>query len=352
MRPRSPILLAFLGLCACLATPPKVSLDSGVGIVRAASHEEARSITELLAGLRPSVPDHLPGSRAPQGLEVWVQDKPHLYHAVLENNAEAEGLYAPGHERILLSRNAEDLARVLAHELGHSALDGTWGPLCGTMEEGLCDVLASQMVPAQATRLRAGRLSSAALACGGLRLGIQVRDSRPRQGARRGWSATILLTSEEQTPEDPLDMFHVRAGLSSTRVQPSVKRGYYGLAFLVAERIGIEGLHSLCIRATREGFDQLPRAWLLQEASLNEDPNAWRRAAAASLGKEELRALVAMYPASIAGALASRLSDLPGTPGERWGALQGEVWLQEGTARLDIHASPELRNEVLARLQP
>lgn len=322
-----------------------------MGIVRAASREEARSITDLLLNLRPSVADHLPGAKPPEDLEVWMQDEPHLYHAVLESNAEAEGLYAPDHERILLSRHAKDLARVLAHELGHASLDGSWAPLCGTMEEGLCDVLASRMVPAQATRLRAGRLSSAALACGGLRLGIQVRDSRPQQGARRGWTATILLTSEEETPKNPLDMFHVRAGLSSTRVRASVKRGYYGLAFLVAERIGIDRLHSLCTRATQQGVKRIPRSWLLQAADLDGDPNTWRQAAVASLGQQELNALVAMYPASLAGALANRIRDLPGTPIERWQALQGEIWLQEGTARLDIQSSDALRTVVLAELR-
>jgi hypothetical protein len=342
--------IAPLLLCACLASPPGITVDSAAGLVRAASQGEAQRISSHLCDLYPALLEHLPGARPPGDLEVWMQDEPHLYHSVLESNADAEGLYAPDHHRILLSRNVSDLERVLAHELGHSALDKSWAPLCGTLEEGLCDVLASQLVPSQAPRLRAGRLSSAALACGGLRLGLEVRDTRPRQGAKLGWSACILLTSEEEVPEDPLDMFRVRAGLSSTRVGTSVKRGYYGLAFLVAERIGLEELHALCTRAKAEGFSRIPRGWLLLAADLEEDTDSWRKAAAAGLGQTELRELLRMYPGSIAGALAHQLRTMPGTPAERWEALEGEVYLMEGTARLDVHNSPELRAEVLARL--
>ena len=327
-----------------------MALHGALGVVRAASQDEARVLDAHLTALGPALAAHVPGARLPEELEVWVQDEPHLYHGVLESNAEAEGLYAPFHERILLSRHAVDIERVLAHELTHAALDKSWSPLCGTLEEGLCDIVATALVPDQAARLRAGRLSSAALACGGLHLRLDVRDNRARHGVRLGWSATLRLTSEGQTPDDPLDTFRVRAGLSSSRLKASVKRGYYGLAFLVADRIGLQELHALCGRARAEGLSRLPRGWLLDAAALDEDPETWRAAASSALGEAELRELVRLYPGVIACALAHHLCQQTGTPQERWEALEGSVHVLGGGATIDLQAVPELRAEVLARL--
>lgn len=346
----SRLALALPLLCACLAPPPDVAIHGALGVVRADSQEEALALEAHLASLGTALTAHVPGACLPEELEVWVQDEPRLYHTGLGSNAEAEGLYAPFHERILLSRHAADLERVLAHELTHAALDGTWSPLSGTLEEGLCDVVATALVPEQAARLRAGRLSSAALACGGLRLRVDVRDGRAREGVRLGWSATLRLTSQDQTPTDPLDTFRVRAGLSSSRLQASVKRGYYGLAFLVAERIGLRELHDLCTQARAEGLRHLPHSWLLEAAALDEDPETWRVAAADALGGEELRELVRLYPGVIAGALAHHLRRQPGTPRERWQALEGSLQVLGGDATVDLRTVPELRAEVLARL--
>ncbi len=342
--------LPILAFAACLAPPPAVSFLSTSGVVRAESREEAHSVAEHFAALGPAVVARLEDAALSSDLEVWMQDEPHLFHSALESSSDAEGLYAPGHSRILLSRKAPDLERVLAHELGHAALGDAWAPLTGTLEEGLCDVLASELVPEQAARLRAGRLSSAALACGGLSLGLEMRDTRPRNGAKMGWSAHITLTSEEETPADPLDLFRVRAGLSSTGVRASVKRGYYGLAFLVVERVGIDALFDLCERAEAEGFDHLPRAWVLRAADLDEDLRSWRRAAAEAMGEAELLELVRMYPGSVASAMACHLRRLSGTPEERWEAMEAEVWVGGGEARLDVSGLEFLKAEVLSRL--
>ena len=344
------LLSATLALTACLAPPPDVAVDSNAGLVRAASQDEASELSERLASLSPLVLERLPNSAISDKLEVWLQDQPHLYHSAAEASSEAEGLYAPGHERILLSRNCCDQERVLAHELCHAALGADWQPLTGTLEEGLCDVLASELVPEQSPRLRAGRLSSAALACGGVRLHLEVRDREANGGAKFGWGAAIHLTSEEDTPADPLALFQVQAGLSSTRVKASVKRGYYGLAFLVVERVGIDRLHELCLEASAQGFRKLPRSWVLREAELGEDISEWRKAAAQAMGEAELRELIRMYPASIANALAHHLRSKPGTPEQRWEAVEGSVRLGEGTAELALEDLAFLRAEVLARL--
>ena len=91
-------------------------------------------------------------------------------------------------------------------------------------------------------------------------------------------------------------------------------------------------------------------SWLLDAASLDEDPQTWRAAAAGALGMPELRELVRLYPGVIASALAHHLRQQPGTPKERWEALEGSVRVVDGGATIDLHAVRELRAEVLARL--
>jgi hypothetical protein len=182
-------------------------------------------------------------------------------------------------------------------------------------------------------------------------LALEVRDRTPKDGVRLGWSARITLASEDPTPEGPLEVFRVRAGLSSTRVLPSVKRGYYGLAFLVAERIGIEELRALCERATAAGHSRLPRAWALRAAGLDESSDTWRRAASAAMGKAELIELVRTYPSVVAGALAHYLGKLEGTPAQRWDSIEGRLSLVEGEASVELAELSFLRGEVLARLE-
>lgn len=347
-RPSAALLL--LSLSSCLAAPPSVSFETLSGTVRADSQLEARTIADKVRELSPRLLATLPGSELSADLEVWMQDEPHLYTGLLDSASGAEGLYSPGHHRIMLGRYIEDKERVLAHELVHAAIDASWSPLRGTLEEGLCDVVAAEVVPEQAARLRAGRLASAALACGGLRIGLDVHDSRPRGSAKIGWSAAIQLTTQGETPESPLSMFRVQAGLTSTPLKASVKRGYYGLAFLVVDRIGVDSLYHLCRRAEFEGFDRLPLSWLLEAANLDEETSTWRRAAAEGMGDAELIELIRMYPSSTAGALAHFAAKMPGTFEERWQALEGEVRLDEGTASVTIEQLDFLKEDVRAQL--
>lgn len=344
-----------LGCAACLASPPDAYYDGGSGVVRAASVEEAHEVASMLGRLRPALLDMLPGGKLAD-VEVWVQEEPHLYNCRIEANYDAEGLYAPAQERIFLDRQAEDRERVLAHELCHAALSGHWARLPGTLEEGLCDAVAARLVPEGAARLRAGRLSSAALACGGLQLQLEVREREPSCGARLGWSARISLTSEEPSPEAHLDVFRVSAGLSSTHIKASVKRGYYGLSFLVIERIlqrhDLEGLHRLCRAAAAEGHASVPQRWLQEAAELDDDPLTWRAAAAAAMDSEELAELVRMYPGFVADALTRYVtrgeSDL--TPRQRLDSIDAELRLLEGDASVRVTDLGFMRTAVLERI--
>ncbi|MCP3916630.1 MAG: hypothetical protein GY711_13825 [bacterium] len=352
----SAIVSAFV-LTSCLASPPAKQIDAASGRVRADSLAEARRVSLALEELEPKLLALLPDTHLDH-IEVWIQDEPRLYSFPQSSVIDAEGLWAESHGRILLARSADSLERTLAHELTHAALGDSWRMLPGSLEEGLCDRVSAELCPEGAARLRAGRLSSAALACGGLRMQLDVRRKPAALGeaAAMGWSASIVLSGEETPDDSHLNVFRVAAGLSSTRLERGAKRAYYGLSFLLIDLIvardGFEGLQELCARAEREGLGGVPRSWLLDASGL--DPNAlsWREAASRSLGERELIELLRMYPDFAVDAVVGYLEDvdLPGSPADWIGDVRARLTLTEGGASVDILAVDFLRDAIEARL--
>jgi hypothetical protein len=271
------------------------------GTVRAASRAQAAQVARALDLLAPRVRALLPDARD-QRLSVWVQPVPELYWLPRIVMAEADGFYAPGMHRIHLREGAEDLERTLAHELVHATLGPSWEALPGTLEEGLCDVVAAQLCPASAARLRAGRLSSAALALGSLELDLEC--ALPPQASAAGvelrFLARLRVDGAETCPVDPLDVFRSSAGLSSAKLSPHVKKALYGLAGMVVQRLvdrhGIAGLHELCLRAREQGHKHVPTGWILEAAGLDRDREHWRAALVDGLGQEELSEFVRGHP--------------------------------------------------------
>ncbi|MGK0483507.1 MAG: hypothetical protein ACJAQ3_003490, partial [Planctomycetota bacterium] len=178
-----------------MATPPSEVLAFDGGRVRAADAVEAERVEGLLKELKPRLLELLPDSTF-EDLEVWVQDRPTLYRYTTQATADAEGLWSPTHRRIMLSRHADHVERTLAHELTHAVLGDSWSMLPGSLEEGLADHVSAALVDDGATRLRAGRLSSACLATGGLEIDVDVTRLIGDDGesdVRRGWSARVKL---------------------------------------------------------------------------------------------------------------------------------------------------------------
>lgn len=326
------------------------------GIVRGDTPQETRALSATLERLRPAVLALLPDSEL-DDLEVWIQEHPSLYRTSHEAASDAEGLWAESHSRILLSRSADNLERTLAHELVHAALGATWRPLPGSLEEGLCDLISARISSKGAARLRAGRLSSAALACGGLKMELDIgRSARVAGPHRGGWLARIVLTGEEQEPDAHLDVFRVEAGLSSSNLTSGIKRGFYGLSFLVVARIveayGVDGLHEMCEVAASDGFSRVPQSWLLAAADLDRDQSTWRRAAAEAFGEAELVELLRMYSDFVVDALVGYIEDLESEePAEELLAgLDAHLRLTEGQAEIDVAALDFIRQAVLTRL--
>lgn len=335
-----------------MAPAPSSLVKSLTGTVRAETLAEAKHVSSLLDLLQPALQRMLPGARKLDKLDVWIQDKPTLYAFPSAGTSDAEGLWAESHNRILLARDADHLPRTLAHELVHAYLGADWNTLPGTLEEGLCDQISGRLVPGGAARLRAGRLASAALVCGSIQLELKVRGAH----TEKDWSARIALSggTPEEAPQRAV--FSLAAGLSSTRLEASAKRGYYGMAYLlvdrVIKRIGLDGLHAMCLRASEEGFDAIPRPWLLEAAELGDDREAWGRAAMQSMGSEELAKLIEMHPNFAIDALAKYLNaaDIKGTPEEQLDAIEAELWITDSETMIDLDQLALVREAVLVRL--
>ena len=337
-------------LLSCMATPPGSVLAFDGGRVLAANQGEAEQVEGLLDRLQPELLALLPDTEF-EDLDVWIQDTPSLYRSPTQASTDAEGLWSPTHQRIMLSRHADHIERTLAHELTHAALGESWSLLPGSMEEGLADHVSGALCTSGAARLRAGRLSSACLATGGVSLQVDVT---PRADApQHGWSAAIRLKGTADGT-DPMDVFRLAAGLSSTRLESGAKRGYYGLAYVavsrVVDRLGYAGLQQLCLSAVEQGLSQVPPRWILDAAGLDEEVESWRRAAAMGIGDAELGELVRMYPSFISDAIRGYL-ETAGTELASIEDLDVQVRLREGTSLIRLSELPDLEARVARQLE-
>ncbi|MDP7573020.1 MAG: hypothetical protein QF391_15570, partial [Myxococcota bacterium] len=296
-------------LAACHAIPPAAGVEASHGAVRAATPERAEEVATMLDALLPRVTAMIPDSRA-RHVEVWVQQTPRLYRFWTTSNEEADGFWAAGPGRIHLRETGTGLERTLAHELVHATLGESWKHLPGTLEEGVCDWVSTRLCPLNASRLRAGRLSAACFATGGMELDVEllIPGAPDTLAIEVGYSASILLRGEKEVPFDPLRVFDVRAGMSDSDLSAARKKAYYGVAFLIVDRItertGLEGIHTLCQRAQAQGMDEVPPEWFLTAAGLrNADAATWRAAFHDALGARDLRELLAMYPSLLTDTL-------------------------------------------------
>jgi hypothetical protein len=221
---------------------------------------------------------------------------------------DADGFYSDRLARIHLRSGADDVRRTLVHELVHASLGNSWRAIPGTIEEGLCDVIATHLCPASAPRLRAGRLLAAALALGGFDLeysdppdlagppGLANSD----ESSEVRYVQHVFSAGRRSSPLDPMEVFRSHAGRSTESMPSDLKKALYGLAYLVTERIverqGVEGFHALvsgwdCERDAGKAIEAL-----LGAAGLTRDPEDWRRAISESIGPAELAEIARLLP--------------------------------------------------------
>ncbi|MEL6430786.1 MAG: hypothetical protein AAFZ87_08660 [Planctomycetota bacterium] len=341
---------------SCMAAPPSTVLAFEGGRVLAATSVEAESVEALLKRLRPELLAMLPDADF-EDLEVWIQERPSLYRYATDATADAEGLWSPSHRRIMLSRHADHLERTLAHELTHAVLGESWAMLPGSLEEGLADHVSASLCEDGAARLSAGRLSSACLATGGLEIDLDVFRRAPDgspEPEERGWSARVKLRGDTDNT-DPLDVFRLAAGLSSTRIDSGSKRGFYGLAYLVVTRIvergGYGALHTLCVDAEAEGLERVPVTRVLEAAGLSADPADWRAAAARAMTRDDVVELLRMYPDFLVDGLVDYVEEL-GTDqlADAIDLVDVRVGVRGGVVRVGLDDLPFVRTAVVDAL--
>jgi hypothetical protein len=295
------MLQAALLAAGCVQTPPE-SVATPYGVVRADTAEQARELAETLVDLRPRVVALLPDA-VDRSTEVWLDSRLRGSELADDRNVAAVTNVSAGRIQLRGDDAGIDLDFLLAHELVHALMGESWDPLPAVMKEGLCDTLAARLVPRSAAPARALRLFAARFAFGDQALDLALNE--PGLGGR--WGTRIDIASPGVERRGPMDALALRG--RGVRLQGDVddEDALYGYGLLVVERsvdrVGLEGLHMLCIAADEQGEDVVPSDWLLWAAGLDADPRSWDRALAEAFGPPELDALTAHLAEGLSDAI-------------------------------------------------
>lgn len=293
------LALAAVGLvAACAAPAPPMAVTHDWGLVRAETQADAVRFGELVHTLQPRVLDILPGSEARE-TEIWVQqDLRHRVGQVVPTTVKGFTLVADDNERgrIHLRRDTEYPEWFLAHELVHALIGDEWRTLPGALEEGLCDVIAAQLTPAAAPRIRALRAVEGSIFCGRMPMTVEY-DAPP--GDPHNGRLEIDFHYDRGAADVGLEELLSYDTLSLKRRWQRLPDSFYGIGFVIVERIrvrhGLPYLHQLCLRAADEGYAVIPSAWLLEAAGLDAI-GSLRAAPTELLGRAEFEAWRDLVP--------------------------------------------------------
>ena len=301
---RRPLAWALLlGATACVQ-PPRESVDTPYGVVRADTVEQARELAERLEDLRPRVVALLPDA-VDRSTEVWLDSGLRGSELAADQSVAALTNLSAGRIQLRGDASGIDLDFLLAHELVHALMGQSWDPLPAVMKEGLCDSLAARLVPRSAPLARALRMFAARFAFGDQALDLALTE--PDFGGR--WGTRIDIASPGVLRRGPLDALALQGRGIRLHGDTEDEDALYGYGLLVVERaierIGIEGLNALCLEARDAGSDVVPPDWLLWAAGLDTEPGTWERALAEAFGPAELDALTGHLADGLADAIVS-----------------------------------------------
>ena len=250
-------LLAALLVASCVA-PPRHAVSVEGGVVRADDPALAAAAAELFVEARAGLAARVPGLQETT-VDVWVQEEPRADFLprgagsftafTLQRRGANPRLHLP-----------EDRWReTLTHELVHALLGESWEPLPQLVEEGLADLLGIELGWGPEGRLM--RLADAAGEDSNLYT-ISWRIERPN---RRPSVGSSVWGTGGHSPEEPpweLDELLAIEGadgwleLGSTAIDFRYGAGLV-LAERLVERVGIDGLHRLCVEAAARGETNL-----------------------------------------------------------------------------------------------
>lgn len=268
-RPRpSPVLtlLAVL-LGGCWVSPPPAAVTSQVGMIRARTADEADHIGRLSEEIVDRMRERMPGLRV-RSVDVWLLEEMTPYWGE-RYPSHIAGMTEYESGRIYLRRGDPDLEVHLAHELVHALLDNEWRILPGVVEEGLCDLIAAEVVDDGGRRHAVQRLVEASAFFGGFDVRLELADAEEpllstSHRIRIQFDGEVAISADDALKLDDEGVFDLATQSEGV--------GVYGLGFLVAlavtDRVGIQGLRRICERASAQGLGQVPSARLLREGGI------------------------------------------------------------------------------------
>ncbi|MHC5210160.1 MAG: hypothetical protein ACYTG2_05520 [Planctomycetota bacterium] len=332
-----------LVLAGCRGAP-SAAVPTPFGTVRADSEAEAREVADMLLFLRPRLHALLPDT-LDRPTEVWLDAA--LRGAGMGGEPGVAALTNVSAGRIQLRGDETGIALdfLLAHELVHALMGSSWDRLPAVMKEGLCDAVAARLVPRSAALARSLRMFAARFAFGDQALDVAV--SEPGFGGR--WGTRIEIASPGIERRSPLEALALRGRGVRLHSETQDEDVLYGYGLLLVERtiarMGLDGLHAICLQAASDGLDTVPVPWLLWAAELDGDPATWERALAESIGPAELEELTAHLADALAEALVGNLR-------YRYPDFDGPAFLDIASPTLGLRGSDlEVELSALPRLQ-
>ncbi len=291
------LVLSALG-CRAVPSHPRWEHRLDHGVVRAEDPAQADEVAALVRAALPSV-QALPGThRRPLVLHVVEQLPNELmdgatFHIVDLPDDAGNGSDTYPLEWIEICADALPRRRLslIAHELTHFYLGEVWGVLPQVVEEGLAQLVSTQVDPRYGAEIRVENAVALATAISG---GLTVEMPRPAEASAPAdgepelvpwWVSGEVDTSQLPTAREALAL---DANGMWTIEDAGSQRVLYGLGYLLASRIGVDGLYALCQRARAEGLERVPAEWLFEAAELDlEDPLLWKPAIRGLLGEQE-----------------------------------------------------------------
>lgn len=308
-------MAALLAVAGCRTAPPEAAVNYRFGVVRAETPAAAEEMGELAEELLPRVRGLLPDTRERQ-VEVWLQPDIELIRGAPYPEHIA-GMADFEQARIHLRQRDERLRLHLSHEMVHLLLGDSWSPLPGVIEEGMCDIVAVLLAPAEGQEHHVKRLIEASGFFGGFEAMLEVASTPVRRPPQLRETHHLRLTFADQPRLSIREALELddRQVFELATAEDGV--GLYGLGYLVTlavvQRVGFEGLHDLCDLAIQRQLERVPIDWLLREGGLMAGGSGLRRALARFVGPAELEQMAGLLAVTLAEAVAEIAADGPQT---------------------------------------
>lgn len=276
----------FLALCfaSCagpsLLDPPQYSVETPLGKGFAHSQERASHLVDTWMRLAQEIEGDLPAAKRDEKLDVWLMSAEEIPDPFQIGHPMGGITYSRNGDAWLIQvPDTHKFEWILSHELTHALLDEDWHTLGGTLEEGLCEYVASMqaphLLPMRMLQVHMGAAALFGRDDTGIFFSQATRtddgDIQVRWIGEKGklpdevWTIDRLRYYLEQESIAPFP--EVRAGLQRV--------GTF-LVFRMVERQGLPGLLQLCRQAKAEGHHVLPFDWVMRAAGFDPSPHAQR----------------------------------------------------------------------------